>query len=282
MRATQPRGDPTRRSVHRRARTPGSVRCCRRRLGAAAARRATTASRRAGAVLAWPGVDRRAHGRPLHRQRGGPRLHLENGAAPTGGTRHVVPRSLPAHEGGATCRRPAGRDRPADARIAAARAPRPVSNCVLGLLPPARRARLPSDAWRRSGDRARAWRGDVLVRQGRPDGAGGERVLRQRDQRDAGRRVPVRVPADRRAREVQDRVLAARRGQAAAPPDTEAAHEPSGAGDWRRVRHRTGDSASAGRRRGLCRGRRPGCGDGRQRRRGDRRARIGRSAFRWT
>ena len=66
------------------------------------------------------------------------------------------------------------------------------------------------------------------------------------------------------SREVPDRVLGARRGEAAAPPEAEVAREPGGAGDWRRVRHRTGDRASAGRRRGLRRRRRPGCGDGRQ------------------
>ena len=124
-------------------------------------------------------------------------------------------------------------DLPADRRLPSAVEERlrelhaAVQRVVRGLLRPPCRARLATDAWRGSGDRARAGCRHVLVRQGRADGAGRRRVLRQRDQRDARRRIAVDVPADRRAREVPHRVLAARGGQASAPAEAEAAWRPA-------------------------------------------------------
>ena len=56
-------------------------------------------------------------------------------------------------------------------------------------------------------------------------------VLRQRDQRDAGRRGALRLRADRRGREVPHRVLGARGGEAAPTPAAEAAGRPGGARD---------------------------------------------------
>ena len=60
---------------------------------------------------------------------------------------------------------------------------------------------LAADARRRPGDRAGAGRGHVQLRRGQADRAGGRGVLRQRDQRDARRRVGLHATArSRRAR----------------------------------------------------------------------------------
>src|SRR5262249_59574432 len=126
----------------------------------------------------------------------------------------------------------------------------------------ARQRVLAGHAGRRPGDRAGPGRGHVQFRRGRPDRAGGRRVLRQRDQRHGRRRVGFHVPPDRREREVPDRVLAAGGGQAAPPAQAGAAGHPGGAGDRRRVGHRPRHGAPAGRRGRLGGHRRAGGGRG--------------------
>ena len=106
-----------------------------------------------------------------------------------------------------------GRDR------AAARAPRGVPRRLRGLLRAARGARQPADARRGPLDRPRPGRGHVQLRRGQADRAGGRRVLRQRDPRHARRRGGVDVRADPRGREVPDRVLGARGGEARPPAE---------------------------------------------------------------
>ena len=121
----------------------------------------------------------------------------------------------------------------------------------------------PADARRRPGDRAGARRRHVLVRRRQADRAGRRRVLRQRHQRDARRRVGLDLRADPRGREVPHRVLGPRGGQAAAPAQAEAARHPCRVRHRRRVGHRPGHRPSPGRR-------------GRVRRRRRRRRRSGR------
>ena len=99
----------------------------------------------------------------------------------------------------------------------------------------------PADARRGPGDRPRARRRHVQLRQGQADRAGGGRVLHQRDQRDAGRRGRLVVRAHRRVGEVPDRVLGAGGGQAATDAEAQAAGHPRRTGD------RSGLAASAGR-----------------------------------
>ena len=107
---------------------------------------------------------------------------------------------------------------------------------------------LAADARRRPGHRAGARRRDVQLRRqpaGRPGGRG---ILRQRDQRDARRRGPVHVRANRRVREVPDRVLGPGGGQAGPDAQAQAAGHPDRAGHRRGVRHRPGHRAAAVRR----------------------------------
>ena len=78
------------------------------------------------------------------------------------------------------------------------------------------------------------------------------RVLRQRDQRDARRRVGVDLCPDPRVGEVPHRVLVARGGQAQTAPSTAAARHACRLRDGRRVRHRTRHRPPA-RRRGRLR-----------------------------
>ena len=99
--------------------------------------------------------------------------------------------------------------------------------------------------------------GHVLLRQGQADRPRGRRVLRQRHQRDARRRGALDVRPDRRGREVPDRVLGARGGQAPADAEAQAAGHPHRAGHRRRVRHRQGHRHPARRRGRLRRDRRP-------------------------
>ena len=64
-------------------------------------------------------------------------------------------------------------------------------------------------------------RGDVLLRQGQADRPGRRRVLRQRDQRDARRRIGVHLRPDQRGGEVRHRVLGAGGGEAAADAEAQ-------------------------------------------------------------
>ena len=118
-------------------------------------------------------------------------------------------------------------------------------------------ARLAGDARRRPRDRARARRRHVLVRQGQADRPRRRRVLRQRDQRDARRRGALDLRADPRAREVPHRVLGARGGQAATPPEAEAPRRAHRARHRRRQRDRQGHRHPTRGRRRVRRGRRP-------------------------
>ena len=124
-------------------------------------------------------------------------------------------------------------------------------------------------------------RRDVLVRRQQADRSRRRRVLRQRHQRDARCRVRVDLRTDPRGGEVPHRVLGARGGEAAAPPEAEAAGHSGRVRHGRRVRHRPGDRPSPCRGGCMCRRRR--CrrrvgGDGRRRDRnnGRRRFRDGR------
>ena len=100
-------------------------------------------------------------------------------------------------------------------RRAAARAPSRLPRRLPALLRAACLSRLAGHAGRRSRHRARARRRHVLLRSRQADGPGRGRVLRQRHQRDAGRGVGLHLRADPGVREVPDRVLGARGGQAA-------------------------------------------------------------------
>ena len=108
-----------------------------------------------------------------------------------------------------------------------------------------------------SGDRARARRRHVLVRQGQADRAGRGRVLRQRDQRDARRRGDLDVRADPGGREVPHRVLGARGGETPTDARAAIARRAHRARHRRGGRHRQGDRHPARRRRRVRRGRRP-------------------------
>ena len=98
----------------------------------------------------------------------------------------------------------------------ARRAPRAVPGRLRRLLRAPRHRGLAADAGRRPGDHPGARRRHVLLRQGQADRSGRRRVLRQRHQRHARRRVAVDLRADPRGGEVPHRVLGARGGQAAA------------------------------------------------------------------
>ena len=136
----------------------------------------------------------------------------------------------------------------------AARAARGLPGGLPRLLRTARGGLLAADARRGPGHRASAGRRDVQLRRGRADRAGGGRVLPERDQRDARRRGGLRLPADTGEREVPDRVLGARGGQAAPPAQAQAAGRADRAGHRGRFRHRPGHRPAA-RRRGRLRGR---------------------------
>ena len=156
---------------------------------------------------------------------------------------------------------------------AAARAARGLPGGVPGLLRAVRHPRLAADARRRPGDRAGAGRRHVQLRRRQADRPGRGGVLRQRDQRDARGGGDLGLRADPGEREVPDRVLGARGGQAAAAARAQAAGRADRAGDRRRLGDRPGDRAAAGGR-GRLRG-----GRGPRRRvggRGRRRARVGR------
>ena len=190
-----------------------------------------------------------------------------------GGARHLLPGPLPADQGPADGPRPAAGRAARRCDRAAARAARGLPAGVPGLLRAARDPRFSADARRRPGDRAGARRRHVQLRRGQADRAGRGGVLRQRDQRDARGGGDLGLRADPGEREVPDRVLGARGGQAATAARAEAAGRPDRAGDRRRLGDRPGDRAAAGGRGRLRGGRRPQRRGGR---RGRRRARIGR------
>ena len=182
---------------------------------------------------------------------------LRPGRAPAAGRAgHVVPGPLPADQGPADGPRPAAVRGARDGPGAAPRAPRGLSRRVPPLLRAVRDRRQPADARRRPGDRPRARDRDVLVRCRRADRAGRRRVLRQRDQRDARRRGALDLRADPGGREVPDRVLGARGGEARPPAEAEATRDEGRRRHRGRVGDRQGDRPSAGGRGRLRRGRR--------------------------
>ncbi len=179
------------------------------------------ADRRARAARAAPGhprpgLDGPAAGRALHRLGGRARLRVARGASAARRARDVVPGPLPADQGRADGRRPAAERHDRGDRRAPQGAARRLPRRLPRLLRAQRDPRQPGDARRRPGDRAGPRRRHVQLRRQQADGAGGRRVLRQRDQRDARRRGALDLRADRRVREVPHRVLGARGGQARA------------------------------------------------------------------
>ena len=215
----------------------------------------------AGPADPRPGLDRPQADRALHRLPRRARLPVPGQAPGAGRARHLVPGSLPAHQGAADAARPAAGRLRRGGRGPAARAARGLPGGLPRLLRTVRGRLLAADARRGPGHRAGAGRRDVQLRRGRADRAGGGRVLPERDQRDARRRGGLRLPADPGEREVPHRVLGARGGQAAPPAQAEAAGRADRAGHRGRFRHRPGHRAAA-RRRGRLRG------GGRPRRRG--------------
>ena len=209
-------------------------------------------------VTAGVGVHRSAPGRALHRRRRRARLLLAHRAGPAGGARHVVPRPLPADQGASARARRRGPPSPSTT-------PSPASESCT----PAYRADyrayyerhadagLAADARRRSGDRARPRRRHVLLRGHEAGGAGRRRVLRQRHQRHARRRIGVDVRPDPGGGEVPHRVLGAGGGQAAAAAGAEAARRAGRPRHGRRFGHRAGRGPPAGRRGRVRRRRRP-------------------------
>ena len=164
-----------------------------------------------------------------------------------------------------------------DVSDAAARAARGLPRRLRRLLRAQRGPGQPADARRRPRGRPRARRRDVQLRREQADRPGGGRVLRQRDQRHARRRGAEHLRADRRGREVPDRVLGAGGGQAAAHAAAEAAGHPRRPGHRGGVRHRPGHREAARRGGGVRRPRRPrpreGAGGGRRDRGSGRRGR---------
>ena len=183
---------------------------------AAAGDRAPGAGRGPRAGDPRPRLHRQAAAGALHRLGRGARVRRQRADAGAGRARHLLPGPLPAHQGPADGPRPAavgaarGRDR------AAAGAARGLPAGVPGVLRALRDPRLAADARRRPGDRAGAGRRHVQLRRRQADRAGRGGVLRQRDQRDARRGGDLVLLADPGEREVPDRVLGARGGQAAA------------------------------------------------------------------
>ena len=206
-------------AVHRRARASRAVRPAAGGLRAAGRGRAPGARRRPAADRARAGLDRPPAGRALHRRPGRARLPGPQRAPATRRAGDVVPRPLPADQDPAAGARPAADGVPRGRDRAAARAPRGVPRRLRGLLRAARGARQPADARRGPLDRPRPGRGHVQLRRGQADRAGGRRVLPQRDPRHARRRGGVDVRADPRGREVPDRVLGARGGEARPPAE---------------------------------------------------------------
>ena len=225
-----------RRRLHRRAHHGGAVRPGPGRLRRAAGGGAARQGGRPGGDVAVDRVGGRADGRSLHRRRTGAGVPGLDRAPAAGGSGHLLPGSLPADQGEAAGAGPArrrergGLDRPAEG------AARGVPGRLPGLLRPQRRRRLAGHPRRGPGDHPGPRGGDVLVRQEQADRPGGRGVLPERDQRDARRRGPVHVRADRRGGEVPDRVLGAGGGEAGAAAEAEAAGRPDRAGHRRRLR----------------------------------------------
>ena len=121
-----------------------------------------------------------------------------------------------------------------------------------GLLRALQARQQPGDARSECGRLSGARRRHDHLRQGQGDGPHFRRVLRQRHQRDARRvdRLDLLRPA--RAGSLRHRILAARRGQAAAHAEAESAGRPHRHRHRRRRRHRLGDGGAAACREGAC------------------------------
>ena len=168
--------------------------------------------------------------------------------------RHLVSRPLPAHEDQAARRR-RSRDATSDLGCAVTRA---VPRRLPRLLRAARIAGLTADAGRRSRDHPRAGRRHVLVRQGQADGTRRRRVLRQRHQRDARRRVGVDLCTRSHEREkfrIEYWALEEAKLQRLPKPKRHAGRIALVTGGGQR--HRQGHRRTARRRRCVRRGRRP-------------------------
>ena len=140
-----------------------------------------------------------------------------------------------------TCRRRAAGRRRGPAARAARRLPRRLPRPTTSGTPP------PDSPPMRGADPAIVLVpgvGMFSLRRQQADRAGGRRVLRQRDQRDARRRGGLDVRADRRGGEVPHRVLGPRGGQAAADAEAEAAGHPGRVRHRRRLGHRPGHRAT--------------------------------------
>ena len=266
------RSSPPRRNSSTSAEPAASVRetGCR----AAAGDRAPGAGRRPRPGDPGPRLHRQAAAGALHRLGRRARVHRQRADAGAGRARHLLPGPLPAHQG------PADGARPAAGRAARGRRSPGCASCTRPTAQEYRayyeRYATPDSPPMRGADPAIVLvpgRRHVQLRRRQADRPGRGGVLRQRDQRDARGGGDLGLRADPGEREVPDRVLGARGGQAPAPAQAEAAGRPDRAGDRRRLGDRPGDRAAAGGRGRLRGGRRP------RRRvggRGRRRARVGR------
>ena len=186
----------------------------------------------------------RPHGRALHRR---PTSCSTSSPA----TKHPrlaelgtsLPGPLPAHQGQAAGARPARRRAASRTSIARLRELHAAyREDYAAYYDRHATAGLARDARRRPGDRARARRRDVLLRRQQADRPGRRRVLRQRDQRDARRRVGLDLRADRRV----PRSSASSTGRSRRP-SSQRMPKPKPLATRDRARHRRRRPASAGR-----------------------------------
>ena len=245
--------------VPRRARPARAVRRGGRRLRAAARGRAPRAGRRPGAGDPRAGVHRPAAGRALHRQRRGAGLPRPRGAparwprsAPPARTTSCAPRSgrwcstcpptAPLDEVVARLRELHAEYRGRLRRLL--RAPRRRRTRRPCAVPTRRSCSCPGVGMFSFGKDKQTARvaGEFYVN--------AINVMR-------GAEAVSTLRADRGAREVPDRVLGAGGGQARADAEAEAPGRPGRAGHRRRLGHRPGHRAPAGRRGRLRGGRRP-------------------------
>ncbi len=201
-----------------------------------------------------PRADRQgiAEARAFRRFTGGAGVRVEQESPAAGGARHLLPRPFPAHQdpsAGGGVRSDEARYRRGGRR--ACGGDRSLSRGLCGLLRALQASGQPGDARCQCGGLSGARRRHADLRQGQGDGADFRRVLRQRHQCDARLVDRLRISRPARAGGVRHRILAARRGQAAAPAQAQIAGRAHCAG------HRRGPAASAGRRRGGCSARAP-------------------------
>ena len=221
-----------------------------RAAGGGAAARGGAAGVRRRARAAGPRHAERDHaeGDALRRRPGDPRVRRLGARRRARRQGHHLPGSLPAHEDpaavGAVHARPGDRGA---ARREAGPAGRALRDRLRRLLRALQAAGLAGDARPDAGAAAGPGHRPARLPEGQADGARRRRVLRQHDQRRALGRGRRRVRPDPRAGGLRHRVLAARRGQAAAPAEGQGARRQDRAHHRRRRRHRPGGGAAAAR-----------------------------------